>query len=118
MQNFYLQVGNNIDNTKLVFVDDKNNLLTKISFIDKKETLKIGDELSGFQTQYNLINDDTQEDVVVYGNGAVYGYDLFSNKLFESFNQQAIYSNATMIETNSSSYCLAFDSISASTGGT
>ncbi len=112
LQNFYLQASNNIDNTKLIFLDDKDNLLTKISFIDKKEITKIGDELSGFQSQYGLVNDDTQEDVIVYGNGAVYGYDLFSNKLFESFNQQAIYSNASIIETSSSSYCLAFDSIS------
>jgi transposase-like protein len=109
LSNFYMLSGNTLDNSKLIYVDDKNNLLNKISLMDKKEALKLGDELSGFKTHYDLINDDAQMDVLAYGDGALYGYDLFSSKLIEYFSTAAVYENIQAISTSSHNYVLAFD---------
>jgi hypothetical protein len=109
LSNFYVLSGNTLDNSKLIYVDDKNNLLNKISLTDKKEALKLGDELSGFKTHYDLINDDAQIDVLAYGDGALYGYDLFSSKLMEHFSTASVYENVQAISTSSHNYVLAFD---------
>ncbi|MES2514541.1 MAG: hypothetical protein V4580_10375 [Bacteroidota bacterium] len=109
LDHLYVLGGNNLDNTKLIYVDDKNNLLNKISFTDKKEALKIGDELSGFKTSFALVNDDSQADVLVYGNGAFYSYDLFTSKLIEYFSEQAVYDHAQIVNTSNNDWVLAFD---------
>jgi hypothetical protein len=101
--------GNNLDNTKLVYVDDKNNLLNKISLTDKKEALKIGDELNGFKTSFDLLNDDTQPDLLVYGNGALFAYDLFTGKLLEYFDESATFEDAQLVHTSDQDLVLAFD---------
>lgn len=109
LDNFYVAAGNNLDNTKLIYVDDKNNLLDKISLTDKKEAIKIGDELKGFKTDFAMVDDDTQTDMLLFGDGAVYAYDLFSVKLLESFNEQAVYEHAQVANTTDNQYILAFD---------
>ncbi|MES2761511.1 MAG: hypothetical protein V4677_04870 [Bacteroidota bacterium] len=109
LNHLYVLGGNNLDNTKLVYVDDKNNLLNKISLADKKEALKIGDELNGFKTSFALVNDDSQTDMLVYGNGAFYSYDLFTGKLIEYFNEQAVYDDAQMVQTSDNDWIVAYD---------
>ena len=109
LEHLYVSSGNNLDNTKLVYIDDKNNLLNKISLSDKKEALKIGDELNGFKTSFALVNDDSQSDMLVYGNGALYAYDLFTSKLIEYFNELAVYDDAQIIQTSDNSWILGFD---------
>lgn len=107
----HLQIvqGNNLDNTKLVYVDDKNNLLNKISLTDKKEALKLGDELAGFKTSFALVNDDSQTDLLAYGNGAFYAYDLFTSKLIEYFSEPSVYNDVQLVQTSDSDLFLAFD---------
>ena len=109
LEHLYILAGNNLDNTKLVYVDDKNNLLNKISLSDKKDALKIGDELSGFKTSFALVNDDSQSDMLVYGSGALYAYDLFTSKLIEYFNELAVYDDAQLVQTSDNSWFLGFD---------
>ena len=109
LKHLYVLGGNSLDNTKLIYVDDKNNLLNKISLNDQKEALKIGDELSGFKTSFDLVNDDNQSDVLVYGNGALYGYDLFTSKLVEYFNELAVYDDVQLIHTSDTDWFLAYD---------
>ena len=75
----------------------------------RKEALELGDELKGFQTTFDLINDDTQPDALLYGNGAIYGYDLFSSKLMESFNEQAVYGDAQVANTPNKQWLLGYD---------
>lgn len=109
LEHMYVLAGNNLDNTKLIYMDDKNNLLNKISLSDKKEALKIGDELNGFKTLFALVNDDAQSDMLVYGNGALYAYDLFSSKLVEYFNELVVYDDAQVVQTSDNSWFLGFD---------
>ena len=109
LDHLYVLAGNNLDNTKLIYVDDKNNLLNKISLADKKEALKIGDELNDFKTSFALVDDDTQSDMLVYGNGAFYSYDLFTGKLMEYFNELAVYDDAQIVQTSDHDWLLAYD---------
>ncbi len=109
LSQLYVLPGSSLDNTKIIYVDDKNNMLNKISLTDKKETLKLGDELSGFKTNFGLVNDDTQTDVLVYGNGGLYAYDAFSAKLMESFNEQAVYEDAQLVSTANHDWIVAYD---------
>ncbi|MGZ5190059.1 MAG: hypothetical protein ACXWCZ_03510, partial [Flavisolibacter sp.] len=101
--------GNNLDNTKLVYVDDRNNLLNKITLTDKKEALKISDELNGFKTSFGLLNDDAQVDLLIYGNGALFAYDLFTGKLLEYVNELADFNDAQLIQTSDHDLILAYD---------
>lgn len=109
LSHLYVLAGNNLVNTKLIYVDDKNNLLNKISFSDNKEVVKIGDDLNGFHTSFALVNDDSQSDMMIYGNGALYGYDLFTSKLVEYFNELAVYDDAQVVETSEHNWLLGFD---------
>lgn len=109
LDHLYVLGGNNLDNTKLIYVDDKNNLLNKISLSDKKEALKMGDELSDFKTSFALINDDSQHDVLLYGNGAFYCYDMFTSRLVEYFSEQAVYDHLQMVQTSDNDWLLAYD---------
>jgi len=109
LEHLYILGGNNLNNTKLIYVDDKNNLLNKISLADKKEALKIGDELNGFKTSFALVNDDSQSDILVYGNGALYAYDLFTSKLLEYYNELAAYDNVQVVQTSDNTWFLGFD---------
>lgn len=105
----YLMQGTNLDNTKMVCFDKVNNCIKKLSLTDKLESLKIGDEVYGFESDFDLVDDDPQEDVLVYGNGAVYAYDLFSNQLYQSFNTQAVYADVQIVNTSDRQWVLALD---------
>lgn len=109
LNHLFVLEGTNLENTKLIYLDDKNNLLSKISLTDKKEIIKLGDELSGFKTSFHIINDDNQKDILCYGNGAFYSYDLFSNKLVEYFNNKAVYSNVDCVKLTKKTLYIAFD---------
>lgn len=109
LQDLYVLTGTNLDNTRIIYVDDKNNLLNKISLSDKKEAFKLGDELHGFRVTFDLLNDDKQMDMILYGDGAIHAYDLFSGKLFESYNEQAVYRAALFAYTENSQQIMAFD---------
>lgn len=109
LDHLFVLAGNNLDNTKLIYVDDKNNLLNKISLADKKEALKIGDELNDFKASFALVDDDTQSDMLVYGNGAFYSYDLFTGKLMEYFNELAVYDDVQIVQTSDRDWLLAYD---------
>ena len=55
------------------------------------------------------MNDDTQSDMLVYGNGAFYSYDLFTGKLVEYFNELAVYDDVQIAQTSDHDWILAFD---------
>ena len=64
---------------------------------------------AGFKTSFALVNDDSQSDVLVYGNGALYAYDLFTSKLVEYFNELAVYDDAQLVQTSDNTWFLGFD---------
>ena len=109
LTNLFVLGGNTLENTKLIYVDDKTNLMYKISLSDKKESLKLGDELNDFNTSFALLDDDLQADVLLYGNGAIYAYNLFSSKLLEYFNDVAVYKNVQTVQTSNQQWIMGYD---------
>jgi hypothetical protein len=109
LNHLYIQEGTNVENTKLIYVDNENNELHKISYSDKKETIKLGNEIQGFKTTFSYINDDTQKDLICFGSSAFYGYDLFSNKLIEYSNEQAVYDYVECLKTSTKSVFIGFN---------
>lgn len=92
LRNFYLEPGSAIQNTKLIYIDDKSNMICKITLDDKKEVIKLDNSVSDFNSAYDFVNDDKQTDVILYGDGAFVAYDLFGTKLKEYF------ANASLIQ--------------------
>lgn len=109
LNHLHLLEGTNIENTKLIYVDDENTLINKISLTDKKETLKLGNDIKGFKTNFSYINDDNQKDLVSFGNGAFYSYDFFSNKLVDYKNEQATYAHVECVKMSTKSVFIAFN---------
>ena len=93
---------NSIDHLYVQVADGIQNMIAE-------EILKIGDELDGFKTSFALANDDSQTDMLIYGNGALYAYDLFTGKLFEYFNELAVYDDAQLVHTSEHNWIIAYD---------
>ncbi len=112
LKHLYPLVGNNLENTKVVYVDNESNALIKISLSDKKEELKIGDDLRNFKTSFALLDDDRQMDLLTYGNGALYGYNMFGGKLIEYFNDLSVFDDVQLINSSHHYLLLAYDDVS------
>ncbi len=109
LQNFDIVAGSSLSNTKLIYIDDKDKLLNKISLTDKKETSKIGDDILGFNTHFDFMNDDEQLDILCFGDGAIFGYDLFSNQLLEYFSEASVFDDVQIINSSNGNKYIAFD---------
>jgi hypothetical protein len=78
---FYIDASANINTTYLVYVDDKNNSLNKISFTDKKELIKMDNAVEGADIIFGHANADKTMDVIFTRPGSVLAYDLNGNLL-------------------------------------
>lgn len=112
LNHLYPVIGNNLDNTKLVYMNDQTNTLVKISLSNQKEEVKIGDELRSFKTHFTLIDDDKQMDLLVYGNGALHGYNMFGGKLIEYFNDLSVFEDVQLLNTNHQYLLFTYDNLS------
>jgi hypothetical protein len=54
-------------------------------------------------------------DLLMFGDGGIYAYDLFSNKLFEYFNSTSFYTDVAFSSGSKSDYFLAFDKVGQKT---
>jgi hypothetical protein len=57
-KSFYLDVSNTINSTYLVYVDDKNGLISKISFADKKTIEKLNFDTDKSHLTFSTVEDD------------------------------------------------------------
>ncbi|MEO6303365.1 MAG: hypothetical protein ABIP51_09330 [Bacteroidia bacterium] len=80
---FYIDVTNNINSTYLVYVDDKNNLINKISFSDKKVIEKLNEDVEPASVKFSNVDDNKAMDVIVTKPNAIFAYNLNGNLLFE-----------------------------------
>jgi len=80
---FYIDATNNINSTFLVYADDKNNLISKISFSDKKEIVKLNADISNSQITFALVDENRSMDVVFTKANGLAAFDLNGNLLFE-----------------------------------
>jgi hypothetical protein len=80
---FFVDASNTINSTFLVYVDDKNNLLNKISFADKKEIKKLNTQINDASISFSLIDDNRTMDVLITTANQVLAYDFNGNLIFE-----------------------------------
>jgi hypothetical protein len=105
---FYLEKGNSAGSTWLVYVDDKNALINKIAFNDKKEISKLDTEIDNAYVDYKLIDDNRRTDVLVAANKEVIAYDLSGNRIFaREFNE--LVGQADYFSDEAHSLCLALN---------
>lgn len=83
-EDFDIVPGNTIANTQIVYFDDKNNLINKISLTDKKEINKTGD--ADKKTVYAFADFDGNKitDVILASEGNLETYDFNGMKNFGS----------------------------------
>jgi len=80
---FFVDASNTINSTFLAYVDDKNNLLNKISFADKKEIKKLNTQINDASISFSLIDDNRTMDVLITTANQVLAYDFNGNLIFE-----------------------------------
>ncbi|MBA2610432.1 MAG: hypothetical protein H0U95_00580 [Bacteroidetes bacterium] len=80
---FYVDATNNINSTYLIYIDDKNNLINKISFSDKKVIEKLGAEIGSSTIKFSAVDDNKAIDVIVTKPNGILAYNLNGNLLFE-----------------------------------
>jgi len=80
---FYIDATNNINSTYLVYVDDKNNLVNKISFSDKKVIAKLTQDIEAASITFVNVDDNKTTDVIITKPNAILAYNLSGNILFE-----------------------------------
>lgn len=95
---FYVDATNNINSTFFVYADDKNSLINKISFSDKKEIVKLNSELDDATVNFGLIDENRTMDLIFTRPNAIVAYDLNGNILFEknaegNFSETNFYSD-------------------------
>lgn len=91
---YYIDVSNSIENSYLIYFDDKNSLLGKISLTDKKDAVKINAEFENSSYFFELIDDDKKMDIVVMDKSKLLCYDFSGNELFRYENQDENYLGA------------------------
>lgn len=89
--NYFVDAGNNIQNSKLVYLDDKNSLLESISLSDKKTAVKLAEEFEEATYGFEKIDDDKKTDIMVLEKSKLKCYDFSGNELFSYENLDYTY---------------------------
>ncbi len=81
---FRLLATNSIFNSCLFYVDEKNSLINKVSFNDKKEVIKLSHDLNESIIRFENMNDDFTPDFVSLSHIGTKVFDVNGNLLFEN----------------------------------
>lgn len=84
---FYVDPGNSVASTYLVYVDDKSGLLNKISFEDKKEIVRLHSELENADVRFSLVDENRSMDVIVTKNNLLQAYSFSGNLIVEKSSE-------------------------------
>ncbi|MBL7930783.1 MAG: hypothetical protein JNL60_02720 [Bacteroidia bacterium] len=105
---FYIDAGNSVSTTRLIYVDDKNGIVNKISFDDKKEISKLVADLENSSVVYSAIDDNRSTDLLLAKGRDIYAFDFSGHLLFEKTSQVDLKSaNIFNDESHSVVYALA-----------
>lgn len=80
---FFVDATDNINSTYLYYVDDKNALINKISFTDKKEITDLNKNISNAGASFDKVGNNRNTDLIIAANNNLYVYGLNGNVLFE-----------------------------------
>lgn len=89
IKNFFVEASNNINNTRLIYFDDKNSLIETISFSDKKNIIKVNKEFESGTISFNLVDDDKKIDIMVLDKWSFSCFDLSGNVVFPGAESDA-----------------------------
>lgn len=104
---FYTDATNNINSTYLIYVDDKNNSIHKISFSDKKVIEKLNTSLESASVKFIQLDDHKATDILITKPNAIFAYDLNGNLLFENTIDNEL-SETSFYSSESQSLFLSF----------
>jgi hypothetical protein len=106
-QAFYADAGNTINSTYLIYVDDKNGLINKVSFGDKKEIVKLNSEIENASVNFSLVDDNRNMDLIVTKENSIQAYNFSGNMITEKSMPIPLYkSNFYRDESHSLFYSL------------
>lgn len=81
---FTLVATNNINRTFLYYIDVKNNLINRISFADKKDVIKLNNDITNAAIIFSELNNDQTPDFVAQSASGVHVYDINGVVLYEN----------------------------------
>jgi hypothetical protein len=89
-QDFAIVGTNNINRTFLYYIDDKNNLINRISFSDKKDIIKLSKDLTNAQIKFGMINDDQTPDFLAQSVNGLIASDINGTFIYENDKLDAV----------------------------
>ena len=102
--NYFVDAANNINNSKIVYLDDKNSLLESISLADKKSAVKLPEEFEDASFSFEKIDDDKKTDIMILEKSKLKCYDFSGNELFAYENPDYTYKSASYFYDTDGAY--------------
>jgi hypothetical protein len=102
--NYFVDAGTTIQNSRIIYLDDKNSLLESISLNDKKTAAKLSDEFEEAICYFEKIDDDKKTDIMILGKSKLKCYDFSGNELFAYENSDYTYNSATYFYDTDGAY--------------
>jgi hypothetical protein len=87
---YYVDAGNSLASTHLVYLDDKSGLISKVSFDDKKEIAKLNIETENASVNFSLIDQNKNMDMLITKNNSIYAFNLTGNLILEKTSDIAL----------------------------
>lgn len=107
---FYADAGNSVSSTYLVYVDDKNGLINKISFEDKKDITKLHSETENASVNFSLVDNNRSMDIILTRGNTLQAYNFTGNLITEKTADVSLgFSNYYSDESHSLFYALSED---------
>jgi hypothetical protein len=104
---FYIDVSGSPENSRIIYVDDKNGLVNIITFNDKKSVYKIHGNIDNSNVSFAMIDENRQMDILISSENRIAAYtingELIAEENLEFTPDLAGFFNH---ETNSEAYAL------------
>lgn len=84
---FFVDATNDLATTNLICVDDKSGLINKISFIDKKELIKLNMEHGAAHVGFYLVDDNRDMDIVLTHHSNIQTFNFNGDLLLEKSSE-------------------------------
>ena len=102
---FFVDAGNNVQNSKITYLDDKNSLLESVSMADKKTAVKLQDEeFEDAIYSFDRIDDDKKTDIMILERSKLKCYDFSGNELFAYENADYTYKTVNYFYDSDGAY--------------
>lgn len=104
LRNYFVDAANNIQNSKIVYLDDKNSLLGSVSLDDKKTAVKLSEEFEEATCSFEKIDDDKKTDIMILEKSKLKCYDFSGNELFSYENLDYTYKSVSYFYDTDGAY--------------